>query len=107
MGALSQTKLAPAPVSGVATAAKEGPEYEKSDIKGQRQQVSVDMGKKEPQTDDLMQAGVKKIEAAAAVWSKWHLVAAYGKSVFVSSVQTMKATLLIWSTRKAYGSSTS
>jgi len=31
--------------------------------------------------DDGRQAGVRKIEAAASVWSKWHLIFAFAKSV--------------------------
>lgn len=30
-------------------------------------------------SDDGKQDGVKKVEGAAAVWTKWHLVAAFAK----------------------------
>lgn len=40
---------------------------------------SLEKDEERPASDKGKQDGVKKVEAAAAVWTKWHLVAAFAK----------------------------
>lgn len=40
---------------------------------------SLERVEERPASDKGKQDGVKKVEAAAAVWTKWHLVAAFAK----------------------------
>lgn len=47
--------------------------------------VDREDGEKVP-FDAIKQDGVKKVEALAAVWTKWHLVAAFAKSVRAHTV---------------------
>ncbi|POR34792.1 Siderophore iron transporter mirB [Tolypocladium paradoxum] len=77
MGVFSKTMFSPVPASGVETAATEAAEPEKSNTKAEPQQDLLNIEKEEAHSDERKQAGVRKIEAAASVWSKWHLIAAY------------------------------
>lgn len=69
MGLFSKAKAS----SGSSPAA--GPEL--ADEKGNVHKDGHDSGSNNFTTDDDNQAGVKKIEAAAAVWTTAHMVAAY------------------------------
>ncbi|KND86891.1 Siderophore iron transporter mirB [Tolypocladium ophioglossoides CBS 100239] len=77
MAVFSKTRFTPEPALGMENAATEAAEPDKSDTKAEPQQDSVNTEKDEFHSDNRKQAGVKKIEAAATVWSKWHMIAAY------------------------------
>lgn len=52
--------------------------FEELELKGETTSISKEI-------DDSAQAGVRAVEAAAAVWTKWHLVAAYAMYVAFQS----------------------